>query len=454
MDNFISTINTIVTQISVSAEDLQDLINSPEIRFALSHSPALLLALKAKAINVMQFCYAFQGLMIMKESDDQDECTTKLDLFRSWQKSAEKEKSPPQIAEDTEEGIVQFTEEEIRPVSVKNKTFVKVFRLDGLIAHMRTHESGKNSFTYEIRYRRRGYDISASGKTKAEAKANFIEKAKVAKPKAIKKDQQTAVPKVFDGFAIYYFETYRKPNIAAYTYKLDCQKYESTIKPLLGKINVKNITPADCKKVIDNVLAQGHERKAETIYSLLNGIFKSALAHHLITQNPMDTLLPVNHEYEHGVALTYEEEQLLLRLVKGTPYELMFAVILYTGLRPVEYKTARIEGEFIVAVNSKRKHGKVEYKKIPISPMLRPYLKGVTDLRFYRVENLRKKMKELLPNHILYDLRTTFYTRCQECGVAEVARKKFVGHSLGALGNTYTDLSDRFLLQEGEKLKY
>ena len=85
--------------------------------------------------------------------------------------------------------------------------------------------------------------------------------------------------------------------------------------------------------------------------------------------------------------------------------------------------------------------------------MLRPYLKGVTELYFYRVENIRKKMKELLPNHILYDLRTTFYTRCQECGVAEVARKEFVGHSLGALGNTYTDLSDEFLLEEGKKLK-
>ena len=369
-------------------------------------------------------------------------------------------KAPPAVTEEAisnqddqaNEDIVQFTEEEIRPVSVKNKTFVKVFRLDGRLARMRTHESGKESFTYEIRYRSHGYDISACGKTKAEAKANFIEKSKVAKPK--QKGQLPTVPKIFHPFALYYFDNFRKPNIAAYTYKLDCQKYEANIKPFLGKMNVKNITPADCKKVIDNVLAQGHERKAETIYSLLNGIFKSALAHHLITQNPIDILLPVTHECEHGEALTYEEEKALLLFFKGTPYEIMFAVILYTGLRPVEYKTARIEGNFIVAVNSKRKKGKKEYKKIPISPMLRPYLEGVTELYFYRVENIRKSMKKALPNHILYDLRTTFYTRCQECGVAEVARKKFVGHSLGALGNTYTDLSDEFLLKEGEKLNY
>ena len=86
--------------------------------------------------------------------------------------------------------------------------------------------------------------------------------------------------------------------------------------------------------------------------------------------------------------------------------------------------------------------------------MLRPYLEGVTELQFYRVEHIRDKMKEAQPNHKLYDLRIDFYTRCQECGVAEVARKEFVGHSLVTPGNTYTDLSDAFLLKEGEKLRY
>jgi hypothetical protein len=34
----------------------------------------------------------------------------------------------------------------------------------------------------------------------------------------------------------------------------------------------------------------------------------------------------------------------------------VFALALYTGLRPNEYNTAKIEGNFIVAVNSKRKN--------------------------------------------------------------------------------------------------
>ncbi len=168
----------------------------------------------------------------------------------------------------------------------------------------------------------------------------------------------------------------------------------------------------------------------------------------------MDLVFHQVHERKHGSSLTKEQEKLLLTETAGTPYQLMFAVGLYTGMRPNEYYSANIEGDFIVAINSKRKNGKVEYKKIPITPMLKPYLQGVTDFNFYVQTRIGEKFHKILPKNRIYDIRTTFYTRCQECGVADVARNEFVGHSLGALGNIYTDLSDEFLLKEGQKLNY
>ena len=138
----------------------------------------------------------------------------------------------------------------------------------------------------------------------------------------------------------------------------------------------------------------------------------------------------------------------------GTPYQLMFAVALYTGLRPNEYATARIEGNFIIAVNSKQKTKKVEYKKIPITPMLRPYLENVNELHFYTVNRISEKLHVYFPKHTLKDLRRTFNSRCIECNVNEYARKRFMGHSLGKLGEAYTTLSDEFRISEGEKFFY
>ena len=86
--------------------------------------------------------------------------------------------------------------------------------------------------------------------------------------------------------------------------------------------------------------------------------------------------------------------------------------------------------------------------------MLAPYLKEDMEINFPSKEVFNNKFKAVLPNHILYDMRTTFYTRCKECGIADAARDEFVGHSLGALGNAYTDLSDEYLLREGAKFQY
>ena len=231
-------------------------------------------------------------------------------------------------------------------------------------------------------------------------------------------------------------------------------QFKNHLSPYFKDTALKRITPNLCQELIDGLEAEGKGKTAEDIHSLLNIIFKAAIKHGLITNNPIDMVVHNKHEREHGKALSKDEEHSLLAKTKGTPYNLMFAIALYTGLRPNEYKTARIEGDFIVANNSKRKNGKVELKKIPITPMLAPYLKGVTELHFTRLEQIRNKFNAILPGHRLYDLRTTFYTRCMECGIADAASKKFVGHTLGGLADTYTDLSDEFLFREGQKLLY
>ena len=108
----------------------------------------------------------------------------------------------------------------------------------------------------------------------------------------------------------------------------------------------------------------------------------------------------------------------------------------------------------LIAKNSKRKNGREEYKRIPINPMLAPYIGDMKEFHWCHMETLYKHFRRLMPTHALYDLRTTFYTRCRECGVADAARDEMVGHSSGVLADAYTDLSDAYLIQEANKIKY
>ena len=347
-----------------------------------------------------------------------------------------------------DEGLfLEFTKKEI---SKMPKRFRHLLNVDGLIVHVRRRKRSASGYHYEARCKKAGLNISVSSTDFAKLKEKFLNALK----NAALDDVGFRVPKTFHDFATYYFETFRKRKVAAKTLAEDIRRYNRWIKPTFGKMQLRDVTPGSCQRLIDKLTSDGKSKTAIELHSLLNIIFKSAIAHNIITHNPLSIVITERHEKTHGKALTKAEERLLLESTAGTPFQTMFAVAVYTGMRPNEYKTARIEGQFIVAVNSKRKHKRIEYKKIPISPLLAPYLQNVEKLWFYIPETLREKIRSILPNHKLYDLRTTFYTRCQECNVAPAARDEFVGHSAGVLVDTYTDLSDEFLLKEGQKLNY
>ena len=268
------------------------------------------------------------------------------------------------------------------------------------------------------------------------------------------KNKDRTIPTTFDKFANYNFEKFYKRKVCDITYRVAMSNYKNHVLPHFGDMALKQITADKCQELLDRLIEEDKMRTEENVFTMLNMIFKAAVKHGVMAHNPIDMVFHTKHEREHGKALTKDEELKLLNETAGTPYQKMFAIGLYTGLRPNEYKTVVIDGDFIVANNSKRKNGKVELKKIPITPMLAPYLKGVTELHFTRLEQIRNKFNAILHGHRLYDLRTTFYTRCMECGIADAAIKKFVGHTLGGLADTYADLSDEFLFKEGQKLLY
>ena len=130
---------------------------------------------------------------------------------REQREAAKADSVPLQISD----GVLQFTEEEIEKMP---KTFRKEFRTDGCTSHIRKRPCGKGSYTYEIRYRRNGYNVTVTCKNLQEAKKKFIEKLKKAQP--CDKQKVSKVPVTFSEFATYYFETFRKRKVAEKTYKI------------------------------------------------------------------------------------------------------------------------------------------------------------------------------------------------------------------------------------------
>lgn len=260
------------------------------------------------------------------------------------------------------------------------------------------------------------------------------------------------VPTTFNAFAQYYFENFRVKKVAKQTLKADLYRYNKHIKPVFKEKPLKHVTALECQKLIEKLSAQGLGKTADEVFSILSLIFKIAIKHDIIRNNPLDIIYRERHERKHGRVLSPADILDLKSKLTGDPFEKIFLIALYTGLRPNEYHKFEIKGNFIVAVNSKRKNGKIEYKKIPVMKGLKPYLNGEITRPHYQA--IRKKFKEILPDFSLKDLRKTFNSRCVECGINDTVRKLWVGHSLGELGATYTELSDEFMLLEAQKFFY
>ena len=345
--------------------------------------------------------------------------------------------------ENVTDGLLKFSTEEI---SKMPKTLKKQFIIEGCVTHVRKRSDERYKRSYEIRYRRNGYNISASGGTVEAAKENFIRKLK-----CLTESDAPSIPTTFHKFTKYWLENFHKRSVCAETYVRSVHIFDTHIAPFVRDIELKQIAPALIQQTVDRL--SDRPRAAESVYGLFSQIFKSAVNHGIIQVNPVAIICYKPHQRKHGTALTKAEERSLLEGLKGK-YKTLVAVLLFTGLRPNELKTARIEGPFIVARNSKRKGGKIEYKKIPITPMLRPFIEGMTELPKSGENAVMVWFKRALTGHKLYDLRTTFQTRCTECGISDAAIGEFMGNSIGKLKDTYTDLSDEYLLKEGEKLSY
>ena len=120
------------------------------------------------------------------------------------------------------------------------------------------------------------------------------------------------------------------------TYRVTQSNYRNHVLPYFGNVLLTTITAHKCQELIDRLIDENKARTSENVATMLNMLFTAAVKHTVLQHNPMDMVFHTKHQREHGKALSKDEESKLLAETAGTPYQLMFAVGLYTGLRPNE----------------------------------------------------------------------------------------------------------------------
>ncbi len=354
-------------------------------------------------------------------------------------------------AESLGSEIITFTKGEITKM---DKTFKKHFILNGYIAHVIKRKSGKKGFYYEIRYRRNGYNISASSVNINEAKRIFLEKTL---PQNIGK---YLVAKQKSGFNLLeeIFEewhAYKKGTVV----DKEHLRFKVNFMALPEELRQKPITQIRTVD-IDTVMKDVKPRKYEELRTLFNGIFKYAVASGIIQHNPVALIKFKRAERQTRDALPKNEIIAFLERIKQPKYdEIRQAMYLlyFFGLRPCEVDNdAHKEANFLIARNRKRKNGKLEYKKIPIPTQAQGLIDWNKPLTFHTQSKYAQDelIKDLLGGKTGYYLRHTFSTVCQQYVRPDIVDIWMGDSPQRLVGKVYTHFPDEFMYEQMQKVQF
>lgn len=337
-----------------------------------------------------------------------------------------------------------------------SKSFKKEFIVNGMVAHITKRPSGKNSCVYEIRYRRNGFDISVSSANLMVAKAKFIEASKnpFKKEYRAKKKRDVSFGKIAEEWL-----SYKHGKITEKCWKSYKVMVETKFDDEWKATDITEIHTSD----LDEFMRQFSDkpRAYEDMRTIFSSIFKYAVASGVIQHNPLQLIPFKRAERTSREALTEKQIKAFLERLKDVKFDEIRQcayAIYFFGLRPSELdEAARFENGFLIARNRKRKGGKIEYKKIPISHQATGLLDLDKPIKMpFEYSKFARLMKEALGDEGLtsYNLRHTFATLC-----AEKVREEVVDIWMGdsperLIGKFYIHYTDDFLKKQMEKVNF
>ena len=349
--------------------------------------------------------------------------------------------------------LLVFSRKEIEKMP---KEFRKLFKVNKIRAHVRKTKDN----VYEIRCQVNLNTIQASSKNLETAKEKFIAKLQEI-------DLSSAPIKPTSILLVDYMKTWletsKKPFIKESTYKDYIQTYTAYIEPNFRRKRLIDIKHLELQEYLTKFSNEGKNRTAKKIYQLLSAMFDYAVADEIINVSPMTKVKLTRYEQESGVPLTKEEESTLIDKILAEPtiYNQAFAFILYTGIRRSELASVSVDDKFVYLTTSKQRKGlKEKARTVPISPMLQKILHIINIEEIIKISPgvLTNRFRLLCKGHHLHDLRHTFITRAQECGIKREYVSLWAGHKADSsiTSNVYTHLEQNkeIQIQEMEKFDY
>ena len=321
---------------------------------------------------------------------------------------------------------------------------------------------------FECRFRKLGFEKSKSGKTKKDAQAkmqyylNALNKELFGICEDLRVNKKPKV-QTFTEVAEFFVYKVKKDMLAPITFVAYENRYNLYIKDRYKNCTFAELTPMrlqnDLKKIKDK-----HSRTYEDVRSILNGIFKYAIANGITDKNPIDAVYLKKHYRENCRAITYAEEAKLLQAEMPAHIKLAIVYALYAGARSTELPQMKVDFnlEQVVIKNAKLKEHQRQnkeklYRTLPLMPMLKPYRELIeSNLKLSGMKRTNVHIQKVLPNVTLRNLRHTFASRCKECGVNPEVVNVWQGHVAGndLTAKVYTHYSFEYQKEQAKLVDY
>ena len=311
-------------------------------------------------------------------------------------------------------------------------------------------------YSYQVRFHRNGYNIEVAAKTLPALKSKFLELIEKAVP-----NKKNTLPLLKD--FIDEWITIKKTTVKESTLKGYLAVIEQHILPAFGDKHLDEISRTEIQNYLSNLISQQKYRTAEKIKVQLNAIFEVAVADYGI-KSPMTKVEITKHETKKGNSLSLTEEKTVVDYCiahKEQPVCSAILILLYTGMRVGELATATLHENYIVCETEKVRKGKArEFRKIPISPMLKRVLQNIDfeKAKTMKRDYINRRFQKILAGRHTHELRYTFITRAKECGCNLELVMLWDGHKFdkdvksSAVDRGYTTYSNDYYFKEIEKI--